>query len=74
LTGTASWASTHAAYHDTGGQGSLLLDAVRPLFALLRGDGARAFFLRHQRFLRHRRRGRHLRLNLRATPEGGGLR
>jgi hypothetical protein len=55
----ANWTSVHVSYHDSGGQDGLLLDAVRPLFTVLRDHGVPAYFMRHWRL------GPHLRLHFR---------
>jgi hypothetical protein len=55
----ATWHSVHVYYHRPDKDG-LLLDAVRPLFAELRGRVAAAYVLRHWR------QGPHLRINVRA--------
>lgn len=56
----ATWHCVHVYYHAD--QDSLLLDAVRPLFAEIRDSVAAAYVLRHWR------QGPHLRINVRAEP------
>jgi Lantibiotic biosynthesis dehydratase C-term len=54
------WHSLHVHYYDQAGVDALILDAVRPFFASVRGQVEAAYFVRHWR------RGPHLRLNLRS--------